>query len=141
MKSRNKAIFRLVGIILPVLLLCVNLILNVLTVENDIDRIADSNLKEIKGAAEVTYHLQNIQSNFREIFLETVEGRPEEVAIAVEEVNDSFLKLHEYISLWEAGIEEAIEHEADEFGSNSDEDNEASDHSEFLVLKEKLINY
>ncbi len=139
--KRSGKILRSAGIVVPVLLLFGNLVINVVTIERDIDRINKSNLNEIKGAAEVTYHLQSIQSSFRKIFLETIQQHPQEVAPAVESVNDSFLKLHEYIALWEVGIEKAIEHEAFERHQASDQGGKSREHENFMVLKKRLMNY
>ncbi|NVM21187.1 MAG: PAS domain S-box protein [Desulfobacterales bacterium] len=108
MRIIYKMIFGFAGIALLVGVVGGIILKHTTVISMDVDKIVLSGFGEIKNAIEINYHIQRIESSIRDLFLESIEERPEEIEHAKEAIKESISELQRSILVWEDAIKARI---------------------------------
>ena len=73
-------------------------------IRHDIDVIRLGKVEEVKHAAAAAFYLQRIQSGIRELLLESIKGRPEEISRARGMIETSMPELQNSTIHWETAV-------------------------------------
>ncbi len=99
----------------------------------NVDETVLSNVVEVEGASVISYKVQQISSSIRELFLGTIEERPEKIKKAKMQINKSISVSQKFILLWEDAIETGLR--------LSGEQEEEVKLEEIKILGENLNNF
>ncbi|MCP4177873.1 MAG: HD domain-containing protein [bacterium] len=81
------------------------IIRHTIEIKNSIDKITMSNLQELEAVMEISYNIQRIKSNIRELIIESVDGgNIEEVQHAISAIKNNSLAIQNHMILWEKAI-------------------------------------